>query len=129
MAAVIMPKYKNIQRLFKVISKALFRIDSSLTYERTLEALERLAVVLHNTDTEEDVWYIGENSDTTLDNLIIGAYWFCADYHGGQSSKEYRVLSVLGDVYKPGCTSGPEEDSTERDVYEQLEMLFEGANK
>ena len=53
--------------------------------------------------------------------MIVGAYWFMADYHGGQSSKEYEALSVLGRVYKPGCSSGPENESTEQDVYEALE--------
>lgn len=119
-----MAQYKNIKRLFRVVSKALFRIDSTLSYERTLEAIEKLAIVVHNTETEEDVWYIGESTEATLDSLIIGAYWFCADYHGGQSSIEYRLLSRLSDIYNPGFSNGPEAESSEKDVYEALERLM-----
>ena len=102
------PKYKNINRYFKVIRRSLFRIDGKLSYPRILEAFLKLADVVHNTETDETVWYIGDCSDCTLDSMIVGAYWFMADYHGGQDSKEYEVLSALGEIFKPGCTSTEE---------------------
>ena len=114
------PQYRTINRYFKVISKSLFRIDGKLSYARTLEAIIKLAQEVHSTDTDETVWSIGEFTECTLDSLIIGAYWFMCDYHGGQNSPEYLALSVLGQVFKPGCSSGPEDESTEKDVYEQL---------
>lgn len=113
-------KYKNINRFFVVVSRALFRTTSKLGYQRTLEAIERLAQVVHDTNTEEDVWYMGENSDATLADVICGAYWFLMDYHGGQNSLEYRVYCRLGEIFKPGMTSGPEEESSEEYVYEML---------
>jgi hypothetical protein len=117
-------EYKNIKRLHAIVCRAIFRTDSSLGYSRTLEALERLAKEVKNTDTDETVWYIGESTEATLDSVIIGAYWFCANYHGGQWSPEYRLLSILGGIYEPGqCCNGPEPDSGESMVYEQLEAL------
>ena len=114
-------RYRNIKRLYDVVDRALFRADSKLSYARTLEALERLAIEVHATETDCDVWSIGEFGNATLDSLIVGAYWFLGDYHGGQGSAEYRVLSGLGSIYSPGMTEGPEEDSSEKYVYEALE--------
>ena len=114
------PQYRTINRYFKVISKSLFRIDGKLSYARTLEAIIKLAKEVHATETDTDVWSIGEFTECTLDSLIIGAYWFMADYHSGQNSPEYLALSVLGQVFKPGCSSGPEDESSEQEVYDQL---------
>lgn len=122
MKEVIKPEYKNINRFFRVVSKSLFRIDGTLSYQRTLEAIQRLCQEIQKVDTDEDVWYIGEFSDTTLDSLIVGAFWFMTDYHGGQNSIEYITYSALGDIFKPGMTSGPEPESSEKDVYEMLEL-------
>lgn len=114
-------KYRNIKRLYDVVDRALFRADSKLSYSRTLEALERLATEVSKTETDCDVWSIGECGNATLDSLIVGAYWFLGDYHGGQGSAEYRVLCGLGSIFSPGWTSGPEDDSVEKCVYEALE--------
>lgn len=116
-------EYKNINRFFRIVSRALFRTDSSLSYSRTLEAINRLAEVVHSTETEEDVWYIGADEGASLDSVFAGAYWFCADYHGGQNSTEYKLLSRLGKIYKSGCENEPEEESPEKDVYEALERM------
>lgn len=116
-------KYKNIYRFFRVVSAALFRMDSTLSYQRTLEAIQRLAQEVIDTDTSDDectVWYMGESSDATLDAVIVGAYWFLSAYHDGQDSLEYRVFCKLGEIFKPGMTSGPEPESSEKDVYEML---------
>ena len=125
MKEVIKPKYKNINRFFRVVDRNLFRTDGKLGYKRTLEAIERLCDEVLKTDTDEDVWYIGEFGSCTLDSVIVGAFWFMTDYHGGQDSLEYRVYSRLGDIFKPGCSSGPEDESSEKDVYEMLERLHE----
>lgn len=117
-------KYKNIKRYFNVVKRALFRSTSKLSYQRTLQAIERLAEVVHNTETDEDVWYMGESSEATLDAVIVGAYWFLADYYGGQNSLEYRVYCRLGEIFRPGCASSPEPESSEKDVYEMLERLY-----
>ncbi len=36
--------------------------------------------------------------DNTFD-LAAAIYWYCSDYHGGQNSKEYAILSKT--IYKP----------------------------
>lgn len=117
-------EYKNINRFFKVVSRSLFRMDSTLGYKRTLEAINRLAGVVRSTETEEDVWYIGADEGASLDSVLAGAYWFCVDYHGRQSSSEYKLLSSLGKVYKPSLENGPQEDSPEQDVYGALERMY-----
>lgn len=114
--------YKNIERLFNVVVKSLFQIDGTLSYTRTLEAIERLCAEILKTETDETVWYIGESGAATLDSVIVGSFWFMTDYHGGQDSLEYRVYSRLGEIFKPGMTSGPEPESSESDVYEQLKQ-------
>lgn len=49
-----------------------------------------------------------------------GLYWYCADYHGGQRSEEYRIMCGLR--YRPGpLERGPEEVGIARDVYAALE--------
>jgi hypothetical protein len=118
-------EYRNIERLFNVANRALFRLDSTLSYQRTLEAIERLSQEVLDTETDEDVWYIGEFGDCTLDSLIVGAYWFLTDYHAGMHSLEYRVLSRLGEVFNPGMTSGPEPETSEVEVYKALEFALE----
>lgn len=35
-------------------------------------------------------------------SIAQALYWYCADYHGGQWSKEYAVMCQLG--YHPGRT-------------------------
>ncbi len=35
-------------------------------------------------------------------DIVRGAYWACADYHGGQASRGYRHLCKLGRHYRPG---------------------------
>ena len=46
-------------------------------------------------------------------------YWHCADYHEGQGSERYRILSQLG--YRPGASErGPEADSVAEVMYADL---------
>jgi hypothetical protein len=55
------------------------------------------------------------------DNALIGLYWYCVNYHGGQDSTEYSILSQLGDSYQPaGHANGPEPDSAEELAYEHF---------
>lgn len=46
-------------------------------------------------------------------------YWYCANYHGGQGSTEYRVLSQL--QYTPGAMEHePTADTESVDIYTAL---------
>jgi hypothetical protein len=121
-------EYKNINRFFRVVSRALFRSNSTLDYSRTIEAISRLAEVVHSTETEEDVWWIGECSDASLDSIIVGAYWFVYDFCSDDPIKFQRIATNLSDVFKPGCTTGPEKESCEQDVYDALERMYKEYN-
>jgi len=109
---------KNIKRFFNVAYHGLFRRDCDLSYGRTLAAIEKLAQAVE--DYNGDInWCLGECTECTLDALLVGAYWFCTDYHGGQWSDEYRLQCVIGQVFNPGMTS-LEKESSEQDVYDAL---------
>lgn len=46
-------------------------------------------------------------------------YWHCADYHEGQWSLRYRILSTL--AYRPGaCETGPQSETVDADIYASL---------
>lgn len=111
---------RKIERLTNLIGSSLMRTDCSLSYARTLDAIRTLCCAIHTTETDEGTWEIGAHL-LPLSDLIVGAYWFCADYHGGQRSIEYQTLSALSEIYAPGCCeSGPETDSSSSDVYAAL---------
>ena len=117
-------KYRKIERIFEIVDKALFYINSTLDYSRTVEAITLLANTVREEETEEDVWYIGELGMASLDSLLIGAYWFFCDYHGGQNSEEYATLCAIGEIFSPGMSGGVEEDTSEKCVYKAFEDLF-----
>ena len=109
---------QKIERLFNVINRSLFYSDSSLSYGRTLEAIGKLADIVNEYDDEIN-WCLGESGECTLDVLLVGAYWYCADYHGGQWSDEYRVNCQIGQFFSPNMSCF-EEDTTEHVVYAAL---------
>lgn len=111
---------KQFERLHTIICRSLFNSDTTMTFERTLIAIEKLGMLIEDTDTNESVWYIGETAGPTLADVIIGSYWFAVDYHGGQVSPMYTVLSVLSGIFEPGMISGPEPESSECVVYDAL---------
>ena len=113
----------NIKRYFNVINKSLFRIDGTLDYDRVTDAIIGLANTLADTETDENVWYIGEFGACCLGDLIVGAYWHYTEWHSGQWSKGYEALSALGRVFSPGMTAGPEPESSEFSAYQALEAM------
>ena len=66
---------------------------------------------------DEDTWF-EERFD------LYGALWaFCNRWHGGQSSRGYRILSRLSKAgYKPGLglQAGRFESEAQRDIYRAL---------
>ena len=81
---------------------------------------------LKTTDVKELQAYIDErypladlDEKCDLFNLAEGLYWYCHDYHTGQWSDEYSVLSTLD--YSPSpLANGVEEGSAAHEVYIQL---------
>ena len=55
-------------------------------------------------------------------DLAQGLYWYLADYHEGQWSENYKLLSQLGEDYRPGMLeNGPEKGSDAEYTYKALE--------
>lgn len=115
-------KIESITRKFDLINKSLFRSDSELDYDDTIEAITELANMIDDYDGEtEKIWYIGDGSECDMVSLLVGAYWYASDWHGGQYSDEYAMLSAIGSVYRPGMAC-LEDEGAERDVYNALEV-------
>lgn len=120
---IIMSK-ANIERLFGVINKSLFRIDGTLPYDRVTEAIIKLCEVIKDTETDEFIWSeVGEFGDCCLGDLIMGAFWHYVEWHAGQWSDGYRALSILGTIFDPGMTSIESEDN--KQAYEMLNEMAE----
>lgn len=119
-----MSQYANIENIFNDIETSLFRTDGKLDYAGVLRALETLVATIQATETDESVWYIGECGSCTLDALLVGAYWFMTDYHGGMNSPEYHCQCVIGEIFNPGMSS-LEDESSEKDVYDMLVLKHE----
>jgi hypothetical protein len=84
-------------------------------------ALALLGQAAHKYDLPEGVWEcLGEFTEACLGDLIVGAYWALSEWSGGQASDTYVALCSLGQVFKPGMTSGPEVDSGEFMAYELI---------
>ena len=81
---------------------------------------------LKTTDVKELQAHIDEryplaDDDEKCDlfDLAEGLYWYCSEYHTGQWSDEYSVLSTLD--YSPSpLAHGVEEGTTAHEVYSQL---------
>lgn len=116
--------YDRIVRIHGIIERSLFTIEPPLGYKKTMKAIEILAKLVHNYEgDDEKLWYIGESGHCTVSDLLPGAFWFFVDYHGGQSSDEYRTQCVINEVFSPGMSTGPEPDSSEADVYAALQDI------
>ena len=56
-------------------------------------------------------------------DIAEAIYWFAGNYHGGQWTNLYSVLSTSD--YRPGpMTDGPEPDSQSAMIYSELESEF-----
>lgn len=118
-----MEKLKQIESRFEVVHNALFLQSAEMDYSEIIEAICNLCESLESeTEHTEEVWYIGESGFCCLSDLIIGAFWHFTEWHSGQYSESYRALSMLGDIYEPGMTAGPEPESGEEEVYKALEI-------
>ena len=67
-----------------------------------------------------DIWYIGDDNEFTVGDLIPAAYWHFTHWHDGQQSWEYQTLSALGSIFSPGMTAEPEPDDPEHYPFQVL---------
>jgi hypothetical protein len=114
----------KIKALHAAIEKSLFRIDGRWDYIAATNAITMMAMLIDSYSGETEDWlYIGESGYTSVDSLIVGAYWHYSNWHNGQGSASYRCLSALGRIFKPGMTSQPQRDDPEWDCYDQLNRM------
>ena len=118
-----MKTQRDIERYFRVINNSLFRTTGNLDYPRVTDAIIRLSNVVSEYDGDtECIWYIGEDTECCLADLIVGAYWHYTDWHGGQWSQGYAALCALGEVFSPNMES-LNTDSPEYEAYQALESI------
>jgi hypothetical protein len=55
-----------------------------------------------------------------LGDFLEAVYWYCVHCHGGQGSQEYALQCAVGSVFTPGCSDGPELETTSADMYKNL---------
>ena len=107
---------------YTIMQSEVFRVDGpSIALP---EALAWFGEAVRDNDTDENTWSLGGELECDLGSLIVGAYWALTGWHAGQASPEYRALSILGQVFSPGRTDGPEPDSGESTAYELVSQWF-----
>lgn len=99
-----------------IMKSSIFRLDGYPI--SLLDALQSLCNCIN--EEEETDWNMGEGGECRLDDLITAAYRALTQCHAGQESQSYSVMCSLGRIFKPGMCSGPEEGSSEMDVYNLL---------
>lgn len=119
----------RVYKVYSIIRKSLFQSNPPLRYNRIVKAFQILAEMVGTDCDNDELWYIGEGFEASLPDMITGAYWFFTDYHSGQWSDEYSAQCLLGNVFSPGMTSGPEPDSGEETVYNALEEILQESRK
>jgi len=89
-------------------------------------ALILLGKALHEHELPEEIWCsLGEFSEACLADLIVGAYWACSEWHGGQFSDTYAAFCSLGQVFSPGMTDAPNSEESAFIAYELIGEWFD----
>jgi hypothetical protein len=111
-----------------IAGSSIFRTEGPvIDFPAALIALANAVHALDHTDDDtEHIWgSVGEHTECPLGDLIVGAYWSLSEWHGGQASDTYAALCALGQVFSPGMSNGPEEDSCEYGVYEMVNTYLD----
>lgn len=116
-----MSKQAIEQKHKEIIESELFRIDGK-PIDVPMAFIE-LCQLINGVD-DEFIWYIGEDTDACLDDLLVGAYWAFTDWHGGQESDSYAALCAIGGIYSPNMASGPEQGTAAQDTYDMIDEWF-----
>jgi len=111
---------KDIKDILTLLSNELLSINSTKTYAEITEIIINICEAINAVPGDEEIdWSMGEDLYTTLDDLIVGAYWHYTEWHGGERSNSYKALCALGSIFTPGMTE-PEYDN---DVYLSLNNM------
>lgn len=104
-----------------IINSSIFRLNGPpVDLCRSLIAL--VASIKAEPDTD---WSIGEHTEASLDNLVVGAYWALVEWHAGQESISYAALCALGTIFKPGSSTQPDKKDAEFSAYNLICKHFE----
>lgn len=107
----------------RIMASEIFRLNGP-----QIDLCEALIELCDAIDTEDETnWDLGEFLDCSLGDLLPGAYWALTEWHGGQSSPEYRALCAIGGIFSPGMSCPPKEEdgSGEFTAYELVGKYFE----
>lgn len=120
------PTIETITKQFEIATSSLFYTDGKLDFDETIDALISLANMVNDIELDDngELWAIGEHEMASLDCLLIGVHWFATEYHGGQSSPVYALLSATGSFYSPGFVSGPDPENGEKDAYDAMVDMY-----
>ncbi len=100
------------------IMRHLYEVDGDL--DECLEAIGSLADWINGGGFAPRE----EGTGLSWSDVLTGAWWYCVNWHDGQSSLAYEVSYRIGRVYKAGrIATGPEPDSGEEDIYDSLVLL------
>lgn len=110
--------FARIKLLHGYLERALFHRKPGISYARAMKAMELMAGLVHDYDSDsESLWYIGESGSADMANMLAGSYWFFVHYHSGQWSEEYRTQCAIGAVFSPGMSGLDKDNSSEYDTY------------
>lgn len=123
--------FGQIRILHGYIERALFHRKNGVSYDRLIRAIELLATIVHNYDSDsEAIWSIGESGSADLANMLSGCYWYFVHNHGGQKSDEYRISCILSNVYDPGpMEKKPEHKTPAMETYNALKRRAKSAGR
>ena len=99
-----------------IINSEVFRLNGHKI--NLPESIIALCDAINASETDENIWTLGEFAECTLGDMIVAAHWAFSEWHAGQWSDSYRALCSTGSIFSPGMTSGPEPDSPEHYAYD-----------
>jgi len=103
----------------KISASSLYRIDG-----QEINLIQEVQDLCDAINTEKETnWCLGECGEFTLDSFIVGAYWAFNEWHGGQASKTYKTLCMLGSIFSPNMST-LEDNTNEKDVYDSINEYF-----
>jgi|DEB0MinimDraft_10_1074344.scaffolds.fasta_scaffold07124_1 hypothetical protein len=124
-----MKTLSSIKRLHRLAEKNLFLTSGNLDYPRTLEVIAKLSEAVEEyTGDGEEIWFIEGMASSPAD-VLIGTFWHLYEWSAGQASRSYEVSCIVGRIFSPGFSDGPEPDSCEEDVYSALADMAENYYK
>jgi hypothetical protein len=98
---------QTIEAFERITESSLCRIDGPDI--DLLAAIVDLCEAVENEDGDNDAWiYVGEDSEFTVPDFLIGAYWALEGWTGDGYHDTNAAYYAIGGIYSPGMVAGPE---------------------